>query len=128
VLVAGYGVPQLLGKLTVILGGIGLVESGMVGLYAILGIPKTGAVVVALGYKAAFLLASDTNRHRSCSVSGNTVDSHRTQHRMPSTKRLPGGDSRKGLDPSYHHGSYETPGLPLLDSRRAGFNFGKSYR
>lgn len=51
VLVAGYGVPQLLGKLTVILGGIGVVESSMVGLYAILGVPKAGAIVVVLGYR-----------------------------------------------------------------------------
>jgi uncharacterized protein (TIRG00374 family) len=51
VLVAGYGVPQLLGKLTVILGGIGVVESGMAGLYTIMGVPKTGAIVVVLGYR-----------------------------------------------------------------------------
>jgi len=30
ILVAGYGVPQLLGKLTVILGGIGVVEATMI--------------------------------------------------------------------------------------------------
>ena len=50
-LVAGYGVPQLLGKLTVILGGVGIVESGMVGLYAVLGVPKAGAIVAVLGYR-----------------------------------------------------------------------------
>ncbi len=51
VLVAGYGIPQLLGKLTVILGGIGVVEATMVGLYALLGAPKASAVVVVLGYR-----------------------------------------------------------------------------
>lgn len=51
VLVAGYGVPQLLGKLTVILGGIGVVETTMVGLYAILGVPTAIAVVVVLVYR-----------------------------------------------------------------------------
>jgi uncharacterized protein (TIRG00374 family) len=51
VLVAGYGIPQLLGKLTVILGGIGVVETSMVGLYTLLGAPKASAVVVILGYR-----------------------------------------------------------------------------
>jgi uncharacterized protein (TIRG00374 family) len=51
VLVAGYGIPQLLGKLTVILGGIGVVEATMVGLYTLLGAPKASAVVVVLGYR-----------------------------------------------------------------------------
>jgi len=50
VLVAGYGVPQLLGKLTVILGGIGVVEVGMIGLYDTLGVPRPTAVVVVLAY------------------------------------------------------------------------------
>ena len=51
VLVAGYGVPQLLGKLTVILGGIGVVEATMIGLYGTLGVPRPIAVVVVLGYR-----------------------------------------------------------------------------
>ncbi len=51
VLVAGYGVPQLLGKLTVILGGIGVVEATMIGLYDTLGVPRQIAVVVVLGYR-----------------------------------------------------------------------------
>ena len=51
VLVAGYGVPQLLGKLTVILGGIGVVEAGMIGLYGSLGVPRQVAVVVILAYR-----------------------------------------------------------------------------
>jgi glycosyltransferase 2 family protein len=51
VLIAGFGVPQLLGKLTVILGGIGVVETTMVGLYAALGVPAPIAVVVVLVYR-----------------------------------------------------------------------------
>jgi hypothetical protein len=51
ILVAGYGVPQLLGKLTVILGGIGVVEATMIGLYDILGVAKPIAVIVVLGYR-----------------------------------------------------------------------------
>jgi uncharacterized protein (TIRG00374 family) len=51
VLVAGYGIPQLLGKLTVILGGIGVVEASMMGLYTLLGAPKPTAVVVVLAYR-----------------------------------------------------------------------------
>ena len=51
VLIAGYGIPQLLGKLTVILGGIGVVEAGMMGLYTLLGTPKPIAVVVVLAYR-----------------------------------------------------------------------------
>ena len=51
ILVAGYGVPQLLGKLTVILGGVGVVEATMIGLYSALGVPRPIAVVVVLGYR-----------------------------------------------------------------------------
>ena len=50
VLVAGYGVPQLLGKLTVILGGIGVVEATMIGLYDTLGVPGTIAVVLGIAF------------------------------------------------------------------------------
>jgi glycosyltransferase 2 family protein len=51
VLLAGYGVPQLLGKLTVILGGVGVVETTMVGLYSILGVPAAITLVVVLVYR-----------------------------------------------------------------------------
>lgn len=51
ILLAGYGVPQLLGKATVILGGAGVVETGMVALYVILGVPRTIAIVAVLGYR-----------------------------------------------------------------------------
>jgi uncharacterized membrane protein YbhN (UPF0104 family) len=37
VLVTGYSIPQLFGKLTVVLGGIDVVEGTMSGLYSILG-------------------------------------------------------------------------------------------
>lgn len=51
VLVAGYGIPQLLGKLTFILGGVGVVETGMVGLYILLGAPRPSAVIAVLAYR-----------------------------------------------------------------------------
>jgi uncharacterized protein (TIRG00374 family) len=51
VLVAGYGIPQLLGKFTVILGGIGVVEGSMVGLYTLLGAPKAATIIVILAYR-----------------------------------------------------------------------------
>jgi hypothetical protein len=51
ILLAGYGVPQLLGKATVILGGAGVVETGMVALYVILGVPRAIAIVAVLGYR-----------------------------------------------------------------------------
>ncbi len=51
VLVAGYGIPQLLGKVTVILGGVGVVEASMVGLYTLLGAPKPNAVIAVLAYR-----------------------------------------------------------------------------
>jgi glycosyltransferase 2 family protein len=51
ILVGGYGVPQLLGKLTVILGGVGVVETTMIGLYSALGVPRPIGVVVVLGYR-----------------------------------------------------------------------------
>ena len=50
-LLAGYGVPQLIGKLTVILGGAGVVETAMVALYVLLGVPKPAAIVAVLGYR-----------------------------------------------------------------------------
>jgi uncharacterized protein (TIRG00374 family) len=52
VLLAGYGLPLLLGKLAFILpGGVGVVESSMAALYAGLGVPQATAVVVVLGYR-----------------------------------------------------------------------------
>ena len=51
VLVAGYGVPLLLGKLTLVLGGVGVVEASMIGLYSVLGVPNGSAVVVVLAYR-----------------------------------------------------------------------------
>jgi glycosyltransferase 2 family protein len=51
VLVAGCGVPQLFGKVTIILGGVGVVEATMVGLYGVLGVPTAIAVVVVLVYR-----------------------------------------------------------------------------
>jgi glycosyltransferase 2 family protein len=51
VLLAGYGIPQILGKFTLILGGVGVIETSMVGLYTLLGAPKPIAVVAVLAYR-----------------------------------------------------------------------------
>jgi uncharacterized protein (TIRG00374 family) len=52
VLLAGYGLPLLLGKVAfVIPGGVGVVESSMAVLYNVLGVPQATTVVVVLGYR-----------------------------------------------------------------------------
>jgi glycosyltransferase 2 family protein len=51
VLIAGYGVPQLLGKLTVVLGGVGVVETAMLGLFGVLAVATPVAVVVVIVYR-----------------------------------------------------------------------------
>jgi uncharacterized protein (TIRG00374 family) len=51
VLLAGYGLPLLLGKVPLLPGGVGIVESGMAAVYTSLGVPKEVAVVVILIYR-----------------------------------------------------------------------------
>ncbi len=51
VLLAGYGLPLLLGKAPLLPGGVGIVESSMSALYTALGVPKQVAVVVVLIYR-----------------------------------------------------------------------------
>jgi uncharacterized membrane protein YbhN (UPF0104 family) len=51
VLLAGYGLPLLLGKAPLLPGGVGIVESTMVALYTGLGVPSAAAVVVVLIYR-----------------------------------------------------------------------------
>jgi uncharacterized protein (TIRG00374 family) len=52
VLLTGYGLPLLLGKMAFIIpGGIGVIESAMVGLYTSLGVANPVAVVVVLAYR-----------------------------------------------------------------------------
>ena len=52
VLLAGYGLPLLLGKVAFIIpGGVGVVESSMAVLYNGLGIPAATTAVVVLGYR-----------------------------------------------------------------------------
>jgi len=52
VLLAGWAVPQFLGRLSVLPGGIGVVEGGMVAFYESLGVPSEISVVVILLYRA----------------------------------------------------------------------------
>jgi len=52
VLLTGYGLPVLLGKVAFMFpGGIGVIESSMIGLYTSLGVADPTAVVVVLGYR-----------------------------------------------------------------------------
>ncbi len=51
-LLAGYGLPLLIGKVAVVPGGLGVVEGGMVGMYHALGVPAATAVTVVLAYRA----------------------------------------------------------------------------
>jgi uncharacterized membrane protein YbhN (UPF0104 family) len=51
VLLAGYGLPLLLGKMPVLPGGLGIVESTMAALYDGLGVPDGVTVVVILVYR-----------------------------------------------------------------------------
>jgi uncharacterized protein (TIRG00374 family) len=52
VLLAGYGLPLLLGRLSVFLpGGVGVIEATMTALYRALGIPAAVTVLVILAYR-----------------------------------------------------------------------------
>jgi uncharacterized protein (TIRG00374 family) len=52
VLLTGYGLPLLLGKMAFMIpGGVGVIESTMVGLYTGLGVPTPVTVVVVLAYR-----------------------------------------------------------------------------
>jgi hypothetical protein len=51
-LLAGYGLPQLVGRVTFLPGGLGVVEGGMVGLYRAVGVATAIGVPVILAYRA----------------------------------------------------------------------------
>jgi uncharacterized protein (TIRG00374 family) len=51
VLLVGYGLPLLFGKLPLLPGGVGIVETSMVALYDSLGVPDAVSVVVVLCYR-----------------------------------------------------------------------------
>ena len=50
-LIAGYGVPLLLGRSSFVPGGIAVVEVAMAALYGGLGVPANVAVVAVLTYR-----------------------------------------------------------------------------
>ena len=50
-LLAGYGLPLLLGRAALLPGGVGIIEGGMVALYAALGVPASTTVLVVLTYR-----------------------------------------------------------------------------
>jgi uncharacterized protein (TIRG00374 family) len=47
----GCGLPDLLAKLTILPGGVGVVEGAMAALYCSLGVPEAVNVVVILAYR-----------------------------------------------------------------------------
>jgi uncharacterized protein (TIRG00374 family) len=51
ILLAGYGLPLLLGKVSFLPGGVGIVEGTMAALYSGLGVPNAVTVVVILAYR-----------------------------------------------------------------------------
>jgi uncharacterized protein (TIRG00374 family) len=51
ILLVGYGLPQLLAKVTILPGGVGVVEGAMAALYHSLGVPEAINVVVILSYR-----------------------------------------------------------------------------
>jgi uncharacterized protein (TIRG00374 family) len=51
VLLTGYGLPLLLGKVSFLPGGVGIVEATMTAIYTSLGISSATVVVVILGYR-----------------------------------------------------------------------------
>lgn len=50
-LLTGYGLPLLIGKVGFLPGGVGIVEATMTALYISMGVPNHVAVVVVLGYR-----------------------------------------------------------------------------
>jgi hypothetical protein len=52
ILLAGYGLPLILGKMAFLVpGGVGVIEGSMVALYDSLKVPDAFSVVVILGYR-----------------------------------------------------------------------------
>lgn len=51
VLLTGYGLPLLLGKVSFLPGGVGIVEATMAALYTGLGVPKPVTIIVILIYR-----------------------------------------------------------------------------
>ena len=51
VLLTGYGLPLLLGKVGFLPGGVGIVEATMTAIYVSMGVPNNVTVVVILGYR-----------------------------------------------------------------------------
>lgn len=51
VVLAGYGPPLLVAKLTPLPGGVGLIEGGMLAIYSSVGVPAAESVVVIITYR-----------------------------------------------------------------------------
>jgi uncharacterized membrane protein YbhN (UPF0104 family) len=51
ILLVGYGLPQLLGKVSFLPGGVGIIEGTMAAMYVSLGVPNAVSVVIILTYR-----------------------------------------------------------------------------
>ncbi|MEZ4519514.1 MAG: YbhN family protein [Chloroflexota bacterium] len=50
-LLAGYGLPMLIGRLPLVPGGVGVVEAMMIAVFTALSVPHGIAVVATLGFR-----------------------------------------------------------------------------
>jgi len=79
VLMAGYAVPLLLGRISALPGGLGVIEATMVTLYSGLDVPTAGAVLVVLSYRlVSFWLPA---------LAGFPLIAY-LQHRLPSPRTM----------------------------------------
>ena len=79
VLMAGYAVPLLLGRISALPGGLGVIEATMVTLYSGLDVPTAGAVLVVLSYRlVSFWLPA---------LAGFPLIAY-LQHRLPSPRAM----------------------------------------
>ncbi len=69
VLLAGYGLPLLLGKVAFFIpGGVGVVESSMAVLYTRVGSPSSDGGGRGVGLSADFVLDTQPGRFSNCSL------------------------------------------------------------
>lgn len=51
ILLAGYGLPMLIGRLPIVPGGVGIVEAMMIAVFTALNVPQATAVIATLGFR-----------------------------------------------------------------------------
>jgi uncharacterized protein (TIRG00374 family) len=90
VLLGGYGVPLLLGRSSLLPGGVAVVEIGMIAAYASLGVPADVAVVAVLAYRLlSFWLPTLVGIPIGVALQTNTAAGDaRSRFRRPSSSRI----------------------------------------